>query len=330
MIKEDFAPQKKAGVQAEILRLGLVTRIKAYADIHAHALFSSLGRLIRTPASLVLTILVLSISISIAGSFYLMVKNIRQLTDNLESTNQLSVYLKMDLSEGRISRLVENVTKDAAVESVKLITPEQALYEFKEHSGFGDAINILDKNPLPPVLVVLPKNSLQDHQSVAQLQATIEKFPEVDSVKLDMQWMQRLQSIVALADKVVLLLSILFGLAVLLITGNTIRLELQGRKDEVIIAKLVGATHAFIRRPFLYTGFWLGFTAGVGAWFIVSIVLLSLYSSVQKISQLYSENFNIVFLDYSESFLLLFISSMLGVIGAWSVLNKQLQRLQPE
>ena len=330
MIKEDFAPLKKAGVQAEMLSPGLMTRIKAYADIHAHALFSSLGRLIRTPASLAFTVLVLAISISIAGSFYLFVKNVRQLAGNLESTNQMSVYLKMDLSSGRINHLLESIKKDSAVESVTLIKPEQALNEFKEHSGFGDAVNALDRNPLPPVLVVMPKNSLQDQDSISQLLKNIEQNPEVDFAKLDMQWIQRLQAIVKLAEKVVFLLSILFGMAVLLISGNTIRLELQGRRDEVIIAKLVGATHAFIRRPFLYTGFWLGFSAGVGAWFIVSIVLLSLYSSVERISQLYSHQFNLVFLDYSESLFLLFISSALGVIGAWSVLNKQLHLLQPE
>lgn len=330
MIKEDFAQHKKAGIQAEILRPGLVTRCHAYLDIHAHALFSSLGRLIRTPAGFSLTVLVLAISIAIAGSFYLIVKNIRQLTGNLESTNQISVFLKKDVASEKLTRLLKQIKDDPSVASVQLITPEQALTEFKEYSGFGDALNALDHNPLPPVLVVLPKNSLENQKAIESLVKSLGQLPEVDFAKLDLQWIQRLQSLIALAERGVILLSVLFGLAVLLITGNTIRLELQGRSDEVIVAKLVGATHAFIRRPFLYTGFWLGFSAGVSAWFIILLVMLVLYQPVEQLSLLYAEHFSIVFLDFSESISLIIISSCLGIIGAWSVLNKQLQLLKPE
>ncbi len=330
MIKEDFAHHKKANAQVEMLKPGIATRIQAYFDIHAHALFSSLGRLTRTPTSFALTVLVLAISLALAASFYVFVKNLRQLTGTFESTNQISVYLKKELVAPQIEQLRLKFVNDPKVATVELITPEQGLKEFKARSGLGDALNALDQNPLPPVLVVLPKNSIQALDQVKQLLKQFEQMPGVDLAQMDTEWLQRLNSLVTLAGRGVALLSGLFALAVLLVTSNTIRLELQGRQDEVIVAKLVGATNAFIRRPFLYTGFWLGFSAGVLAWFIVIFVLLILQEPVEELSSSYASNFKILYLDYLESLALLGISAGLGIMGAWLVLGSQLKQLRPD
>lgn len=330
MLNDNAPQQKKPSGQGASLQPNLSSRFHAYLDMHAHALFSSLGRLLRAPTAFMLTLLVLAISLALASSFYLMVKNFQQLTGNVASNNQISVYLKTSATNAVAENLLEDIKQNSAVESVQLITPEQALTEFKANSGFSEALEALKENPLPAVLVVLPKNALDEEQDFKTLTDSLSQMPEVDVVKSDQQWVSRLRAIIAVAERVVWLFTVLFGLAVLLIIGNTIRLELQNRREEVIITQLVGATHTFIRRPFLYTGFWLGFFGSVAAWFIVTIFMLFLRQPVQALSAQYTSQYNLVFLDYTETIGLIAIASALGVLGAWWVLGSQLRALKPE
>ncbi|QPK65324.1 ABC transporter permease [Methylomonas sp. LL1] len=308
----------------------LLEIFQAYLINHAHGLFSSLGRLTRTPFTSTMTILVLSIAISLAGCFYIIVANIQQLTGNLEASNQMSLFLKEHVAESAGQKLAEQLTQNANIESVKFISKNQAMDEFKANSGFGDALNSLDNNPLPNVIQVLPKNVLDSREALDSLMAEFKQLPQVEFVQVDMQWVERLQTIVLIASRGVMLVSVLLGFAVTFITGNTIRLELQNRQDEVFISKLVGATHAFIQRPFLYTGFWLGFIAGFSAWLIITIMLLILESPVEKLSSLYNSSFELLFLSFSEFILLLMIASALAVLGSWAVLHYQLRQIKPQ
>ncbi|MCK5189649.1 MAG: permease-like cell division protein FtsX, partial [Methylococcales bacterium] len=139
---------------------------QAYLHIHAHALFSSLGRLVRNPFTSAMTIIVMAIAISLASGFYLLVVNMQQLTGNLESTNQISLFLKSNVSDKSAEKLADKIRKNSNIEKVALITKEQALTEFKIYSGFGDALSVLETNPLPIVIQVLPENTLDDLQSV--------------------------------------------------------------------------------------------------------------------------------------------------------------------
>lgn len=300
-------------------------KVNAYRDQHAHALFSSLGRLVATPFISIMTIAVLAIAIALASGFYILVSNLQQLTTNLETSNQISLFLRDDVSDAHAKKLVDSIKLDNNVKSVKLITKEQALEEFKTYSGFGVAINALATNPLPIVLQVLPKNALNDKEALSALLKSFQQSPEVDFAQMDLQWVDRLQSIISLARLFANLLSVLLGAAVLFIVGNSVRLELHNRRDEVVISKLVGATDAFIRRPFLYTGFWIGFISGVLAWFIVAILMLILNNSVEELSGLYGGNFHLLFLNFTETIVLIFLSSFLGVLGSWAVLFFQLQ-----
>jgi cell division transport system permease protein len=236
----------------------------------------------------------------------------------------------MKVSDKQAQGLATKLRKSTTIQQVDLITKQQALDEFKTYSGFGDALKAMHKNPLPAVLQVFPDASINDKASINAMLSSLKTNPEVDFAQMDMQWLERLQSIMQLAQRSVILISFLLGLAVLFITGNTIRLELQNRRDEVLIAKLVGATHAFIQRPFLYSGFWYGFAAGVLSWIIVTVMMLVLQKPIETLSSLYDGRFNIVFLSASDSLMLLIISSMLGVIGAWLVLMGQLQQIKPE
>jgi cell division transport system permease protein len=307
-----------------------VDKLQAYRDNHAHAFFSSLGRLVATPFTTIMTITVLALSIALASGFYIMVINVQQLTENLETSNQISLFLQDNVSDENAADLANDIRKKTTVQSVKLISKEEALEEFKTYSGFGAAINVLEKNPLPIVIQVLPKNALKDKQELENLLKTFEQFKEVDYAQLDMQWVDRLQSMVEVARCATALFSIMIGLGVLFIIGNTIRLELQNRKDEIIISKLVGATNGFIGRPFLYTGFWIGFLSGISAWFIIAILMLILRQPVEKLSGLYEGDLHLIFLGFTETLALLFIASLLGVLSSWMVLLFQLRHTRPQ
>jgi cell division transport system permease protein len=307
----------------------LVEKFHAYLLNHAHGLFSSLGRLSRAPFTSAMTILVLAVAISLAGCFYIVVANIQQLTGNLQASNQMSLFLKEHVTEAAGQKMADQLVQNSNIETIKFISKKQAMDEFKANSGFGDALNALDNNPLPNVIQVLPKDILDSREAIDNLLAEFKQIPQVEFVQVDMQWVERLQTIMMIASRGVTVVGVLLGFAVTFITGNTIRLELHNRQDEVLISKLVGATHAFIQRPFLYTGFWLGFIAGFSAWLIITIMLLILESPVEKLSSLYNSSFELLFLSFSEFILMLMIASLLAVLGSWAVLHYQLRQLKP-
>jgi cell division transport system permease protein len=301
------------------------SKLEAYRDQHAHALFSSLGRMVASPFASIVTIVVLAITISLAGGFYMLVVNLQQLTGSLEDSNQISLFLKEDVSDAYANKFADSIKDNPNVQSVKVISKEQGLAEFETYSGFGAAINALEVNPLPIVIQVLPKDTLEDEQGLVALFDDLKRSPEVDFAQMDMQWVKRLQSIVAIAKRGTTLLGLMLAIAVIFVTGNTIRLEVHNRRDEIVIAKLVGATNSFIQRPFLYSGFWIGLVSGVMAWFIVTIMMLILKQSVETLSALYQDAFKMLFFSYGETFILLGLSCLLAVLGSCAVLQFQLR-----
>lgn len=315
---------------ASISRNGIRHRLHAYFYSHAHSLFSSLGRLARAPITSTMTIAVLAIAISLASGFYILVANAQQLTGNLESSNQISIFLKREIGDAEGRKLANKLVNSNDIAGIEVITKQQGMDDFRAYSGFGDALNALAENPLPVVLQVQPKNTLDDPEIIEPLLSRFTALPEADFVQMDLQWVKRLQSMMELLKRGVTVLSLLLSMAVLFITGNTIRLELHNRREEIVLAKLIGATDAFIQRPFLYVGFWYGLLAGMLAWFIDTLMMLILRQPVEKLSVLYDSQFRALFFSYSESFLLLAISAWLGVMGSWIVLAYQLRKLNPE
>lgn len=308
----------------------ILDKLYAYRNVHAHALFSSLGRLLGSRFSTAMTIIVLSVAISLASGFYILVVNLQQLTDNLEASNQISLFLKDEVTEIKATKLLNNIKQNPDIQNAKLISKEQALAEFQSYSGFGESIKSLEKNPLPVVIQVFPRQTLDNQQMLESLIDDLGRIAEVDFAQMDMQWVKRLQSIMDIARKSVTLLSILLGIGVLFITANTIRLEVHNRRDEIVIARLVGATNGFIQRPFLYAGFWIGLFSGMAAWFIVTTIMLILKYPVETLSKLYDDAFHLLFFGFFETTVLLTISSMLGIVGSWIIVHFQLQQLKPE
>ena len=315
---------RQAKKQTKIAGGDFFDRLHAYRDVHAHALFSSLGRIVAEPFNSIMTISVLAIAISFVSGFHVLAVNIQQLTEHLDASNQISLFLRDDVSDAHANKLAESIRKNINVQNVKVISREDAAAEFQTYSGFGSAINELEKNPLPIVLQVLPKKSLEDKRGLEDLQKEFQQSPEVDVAQMDLQWIERLRSIIDMVKLFASILNILLGAAVLLIIGNTVRIELHNRRDEVIIEKLVGATNSFIRRPFLYAGFWIGFISGISAWFIVTVLMLIVRQAVEKLSSLYGGSFHMLFLSLTDTLALIAISSLLGVLASWTVVSYQM------
>lgn len=286
--------------------------------------------MLSTPFPSLMTTLVIAIALMLPATLHLLIDNGKQLSGQIDASNRISVFLKQGVSNDEADRLTEKINSEPTIESSLLITKEQALEEFQAFSGFSGAIETLAINPLPAVIQISPASSIEAPEQLQQLLEKLEKLPETDFVQLDMQWAQRLHAIIGIAERGIMLLAILLALAVLLIIGNTIRLELQNRKDEIIITKLVGATDRFIRRPFLYSGFWFGLLGGLFAWLLTQVILLLLTTPSEKLATLYSSDFQLHFLDFTSSLALLGTAILLGVLGAWIACSQHLKNLQPE
>lgn len=323
------APQARARV-AKTTKRGAESRALTLLQLQQQALISSLSRLLRAPFTSAMAITVMAIAIALAGSFYVLVNNAQQLVDSLQTGKQISLFLQGKVGDDQARVLAAKIQANEGVAKVSVISRQQALAEFREYSGFGAALNALEKNPLPVVIQVTPQDTLTEAYQLQHLLEVLQYEPEVDFAQLDMQWLARLQAIMQMANSVVLILTVLLAIAVLFIIGNTIRAELQTRHDEVVITKLVGGTNAFICLPFLYTGFWYGFISGVVAWCVISLILLMINTPLAQLALLYQSQFQLQFMSFTETILLLTASSALGVIGAFSVASHQLRLLKPE
>lgn len=308
----------------------LAQKLGGYLDNHGHTLFASLGRLWRTPVPTALTVTVVAIALALPASFHVMLKNLQQLGVVLEDSNQISLFLKPNLSDEAGMALAERLKDRSDIERVTVTTKEGALREFRTYSGFGEALDALGANPLPVVIQIRPKAEMADMEAAQDLAKQLQSLPEAEYVQMDTQWLERLQALLDLARHGVTTITFLLSLAVLLVVGNTIRLELENRKDEIVVAKLVGATNRFIRRPFLYCGFWYGFLGSLIAWIFVTFMTLLVYPSVNRLSELYARELELRFLGFFDTLELFLFASLLGMAGAWVVLFWQLKRMNPE
>lgn len=293
---------------------------------HAKMFVDSLNRLLRTPLASLVTLLVIAIAIALPAGLYLFLSNAQLISSKWDGTASISLYLRSEVTPNNAKALLVRLNKDELISSTEYISKEDALKEFKEYSGFGEALNYLDGNPLPSVILVKPKYMELQEQEI--LLEQLKKLPEVEEASLDLAWVKRLYYIMEIANRIILVLSILLGLAVLLIVGNTIRLAIDNRRQEIVVIKLVGATNAFVRRPFLYTGFWYGLGGGLLAWLLLFIALLWLKTPVNFLATSYSSDFSIMGLNLGFSVFLICIAIFLGLAGAWLAVGKHIKQIE--
>lgn len=310
-------------------RVTIQSQGSAYIQHHKLMAIDSLKRLLTAPGSSLMTWLVLAIALSLPMTLYVALENVKQLSRNWDQTSQISVYLKKGALERFANDMTQGIASWPEVSSAVYISPDQALKEFSASTGLSDVIFGLGDNPLPGVISVVPRLANQDAVTLEQLQQKLQSQRHVDSVQLDLMWVKRLYQFMELGQRLVWALAALLGLAVLLIIGNTIRLSIESRRDEIRVVKLVGGTDAFVRRPFLYTGLWFGFGGGLIAWLLLSIGLAWLSGPVEQLISLYGSEFTLQGLGFVDSLLLIFDGVVLGWLGAWLAVSRHLSSIEP-
>jgi len=317
--------------QREQARPGFMTLIKSYFIRHAQVFFYSLGQISRTPVATLMTCMVIGIALALPTGLHTLLNNAQQLSGGWENTAQISVFLKKKVSESQAMKIKSDIQRWPNVISVHYISREQALKEFQNLSGFGDALKALNANPLPSVLIVKPElTATTNEQTTEKLLTKLRQLRQTDKAQLDMQWVRRLYAIMNIIERGVQILGFLLALAVLLVVGNTIRLAIQNRRKEIVVMKLIGGTDAFIRRPFLYTGFWYGLFGGLIAWLLVSFTILSISNPVEKLTALYQNQFELNNISFTTTLLLLLISILLGLAGSWFAVGRHLREIEPQ
>ena len=302
--------------------------LRHYFGLHRANLIGAVARLAGQPFASILTILVIATAFALPAGLRVAVNNANAVSDSWQSAADFTVYLKMDVSDDAAKRTARGIEELDDVAGVTLIDRDAALAEFRAQSGFGDALDALDGNPLPHTLVVRPASGLgTDVQALAD---AVGKLPETELVQVDTAWVSRLRAMLALASRLVDFATALLSLAVAIVVGNTIRLEINNRSVEIEVTKLVGGTDAFIRRPFLYLGLCYGLAGALVALAIVAVGLLLLGPPVRGVAALYGSSFSLAGLSLAESGVMLLGGALLGWAGAGLAAARHLRAIEPK
>ena len=311
-------------------KLSFAHRWRGYKAHHRETLRASLVKMLHEPMQTVLTVMVIAIALALPASLFLTVDNVQQLGSNLESSAQITVFANKGAKPEAIEDLEKKLNGMTGVNSVEYISAQQALLEFKALSGFGSALRYLEDNPLPAVFLVQPM--MEGEVDLVQTQkiiTDITALPVVDDVQIDMAWLQRLHSLIEMGHKIVIALGITLGIGVLLVIGNTIRLAIESRRNEIIVVKLVGGTNAYVRRPFLYTGLLLGLFGALIASIMLFSCLMWISSSVENLASLYQSQYRLQGLGITGFLSLMLIGGVFGLGGAWIAVSRHLRDIEP-
>lgn len=296
---------------------------------HLRAFFLSLGQLYKQPGGALMSISVIGISLALPAGFYSLLENAQRITSRLDAASHISLFLAADVDEQRTLVLRDSLQERADIDGIEMLSPESALAEYRENSGFAAALDALGQNPLPYVLIVRPRSQNLMAPGNAALLEILRSLPEVDSAQFDWQWAQRLHQIIEVFQRAVLIIAALFAGAVVLVVGNTIRMAVYSRRQEIEIHKLFGATDAFITRPFLYSGMLHGIAGSLLAWLMLEVSMMLLQGPVTRLADLYGSPFTPVPLSAREGFGLILIGAGLGLAGSWLSVKRHLRAIDP-
>ncbi|MDW6002601.1 permease-like cell division protein FtsX [Vibrio mangrovi] len=279
------------------------------------------------PLGNLLTLAVISMALTMPACLYLFSKNVASVAGHVATPAQISVYLQEGTPEARVMVLKDEIEVRQSVGKVEYISPQKGLEEMSQHAGFEQAISLLDDYALPGVLVITP--AVTSQSEVKQLARELQSEQDVTDVRLDEDWLTRLDAIKNLATMVVVSLSLLMFAAVFLIVGNTLRFNVLANKEEIQTMKLIGATDVFILRPYLYSGMWFGFLGSVIAWLFTAFLTILFNGAVSELATLYDSRFRLLGLGWDESLLLLMIGTLLSCVAAKLSAQRHLKEIEP-
>ena len=308
--------------------LALTESLTGWAVAHARCLLESLGRLSRRWVASTLTVLVIGIALALPSGLFVVVKNMDRLAGQWHQSVQVSVYLDNNASPEIGQRLADDLADEPRIEATRFISADEGLAEFKKASGFGAALDALGDNPLPGVIQVTPRASLAP-AAIGELVAALGRRDSVAKASLDEAWLRRLSAILDLISQASWVIGLLLSAAVVFIVGNTIRLDIENRRQEIEVMKLLGATDAFIRRPFLYSGMWYGLLGALVALIVLGVCRIALGGSLATLVSSYNGAFAITGLGLNGVFWLIVAGLSLGWIGCAITVNRELAAIEP-
>jgi len=276
-----------------------------------------------------LTVVVIAIALTLPMLFWVCTDNLKAISNNWQKTGHISLYLKSSLTPQQTALFLDKVRATDGVASANLKSADDGLKELQNQEGMQDIMRYLPENPLPAVIEVVPSLTVANASALENLFSQLKTNSEVDLGKIDMQWINRLNAILGFAAKVTNTLLALLALAVVFLIGNTLRLAIHNRHEEIRVLKLIGATDPFIARPFLYSGMWYGFAGAIFAILFVNLFMLSLSIAARVLAQAYQMDIPLLGLSLKQAYFLVLISVFLGWIGAMLTINRQLASIEP-
>ncbi|MCD0257883.1 ABC transporter permease [Xanthomonas melonis] len=301
------------------------SRLGVWIDHHLHSVAFSLGRAMRKPWATLLTIVVMALALALPLGLSIALDNVKLLAGSVQQSREINLFLKVDVAADAAQTLAGQLRARPDIAKVALRTPEQGLAALRESARLDEAADALGDNPLPTLLIVTPADAADD----AQLAGALQALPQADQVQHDALWRKRLDGWLHFGERLVQVLSALLGIGAVLVVGNTVRLDIQSRREEIGVLQLLGASDGFIRRPFLYLGAWYGLGAGAVALALIAVSGLALRTPLAALADSYGSSFTLHGLDLLHSAMVLVGTLVLGWLGAWLVTGHFLRQTRP-
>lgn len=309
---------------------GTGNRVRAWGRQQLYSLFSSLGALLSHRLGTLMTVLVLGIAMALPLGLFVTLKNLHALDFEQDRWGTVTVFLHPGTAAEAAGQLAENLRASHGAE-VETVSPDEGMASFRESSGFGEALDLFEHNPLPWVLLVTPTQGGEDlEEAVASVAGWLEQQESVDFVQVDHKWLRRLAGWLSLGNALVTVLSIALSLAVVVVVANTIRLDVSNRADEIQVLNMVGAPDGFIRQPFLYSGFWYGLMGAVVALGLLQLALAYLSIPLDSLLGAYGNPFDVQGVGVANGALFLVLGSVLGLLGSWLSVRRYLRQFRLE
>ena len=304
------------------------SRIGAWLDHHAYSFVASIGRMLGKPWATLLTVGVMAVALALPLGLWGALSNVERLAGDVRQSRQVSVFLQSSVDADQAAALADTLRGDADVAAVELRTPDQGLAELHERGGLGEAVDALDslgldENPLPYLLLVTPAG---DERLLAD---RLQSLPQADVVQHDAAWRERLDGWLRFGLRLAAVLAVLLGLGAALVVGNTVRLDIQQRREEIGVLQLLGATDGFIRRPFLYLGAWYGLAAGALALLVLTGTQLALRAPLAELAASYGSDFALRGFAPLHVLAIVLAAAALGWLGAGLVTGHYLRQTRP-
>jgi cell division transport system permease protein len=294
---------------------------------HLRVLRFTLRHMLLTPNASLLNILIIGIALSLPVGGYVLLKSVQTLGAQVAGTPQISVFLASGTGASEIDHIGDRLRQHAGIKRIEFVSREAALKKLQQSTGLADVVAGLTQNPLPDAFVIYPKDG--NAAALETLRDELKTWQRFEHVQLDSAWVHKLEALLDFGRMAVAILAALLSFALIAITFNTIRLQILTRRDEIEVAKLIGATDSFIRRPFLYFGLTQGLLGGITAWLLVAASLQLLNHQIGALTQLYASNFSLQHLSPIDSLTLLGFSAYLGWLGAWFSVSQHLWQIEP-